>query len=328
MKKLMLFLMACIPAGMMLAGCDSSTGSAKVDLVSPPFPSDLAINQIGNGSVSLTWEPVTEPDLKGYNVYWQGGATIDTLKANRLFTTANALRITDLDYETTYSFAVTSIDMSGNESRLSVYRSGKPYNTTPPLPPSGVDMVAENIEFPKITLYWSDNSEPDIAQYRVYRALTTTGFDENQTPLATVTQQSHFTDTSIEVGVAYYYRIRAVDKGGWESAPSLIAGDAVLPRVTLLSPINFEYAGLAPTLTWQGVNGAKKYNVVLTTSRIGGEIWNIEVDSTVNQITYNGRTALKNGNTYYWKIGAISRKEINSVSNVGSFVVRTQKAIP
>jgi fibronectin type 3 domain-containing protein len=328
MKKLMVLLTACIPAGIIIAGCDSSTGHTKVDLVAPPFPSDLTINQIGNGAVSLSWEPVTEPDLHGYNVYWQGGAAIDTLKANRKFTTASAIQISDLDYETTYSFAVTAIDMSGNESRLSVTRSGKPSNTTPPLPPNGVDLVAENIEFAKITLYWSENSEPDIANYQIFRALSSTGFDDNQTPLATVTQDNHFTDTTIEVGVAYYYRIRAVDKGGWESAPSLIAGDAVLPRVVLDSPINFAYTGMAPTFTWQGVNGAKKYNIVLTTSRIGGEIWNIEVDSTVNQVTYNGKTALKSGNTYYWKVGAISRKEINSVSNVGSFVVRTQKVIP
>jgi len=328
MKKLCFLVSACLCAVVFIGGCSSSTGNEKLDLAPPPFPTDLSITQIGNGAVSLTWAPVSAQDLKGYYVYWQGGAVIDTLKANRIFTSASGITISDLDYETTYVFAVSSIDLSGNESRLSVNRSGKPYNTTPPLPPSGVDLVAENIEYPKITLYWSENTEPDIAYYRVYRADSTSGFDDKQPPVATVSQQSHFTDTSIAVGAAYYYRITAVDKGGWESAPSVFAGDSVLPKVTLLAPLNFEYTGNTPAFSWQGVNGAKKYNIVLTTSRIGGEIWNIEVDSTVSQVTYNGKTALKNGNTYYWKVGAISRKEINSVSNIGSFVVRVQRAVP
>jgi hypothetical protein len=88
--------------------------------------------------------------------------------------------------------------------------------------------------------------------------------------------------------------------------------------------VNFQYVGTAPTFTWQQVAGAKKYNVVVTTSRIGGEIWNVEVDGAVTQATYNGKTRLISGNTYYWKVGAISRSEINSVSNIGSFVVRAQ----
>lgn len=305
-------------------GCDSSTGNKKADLMPPPIPSNFAITSIGNGAVNLTWTPVSDPDLKGYYVYWQGGATIDPVKANRLLVTGGSVRLTDLDYETTYSFAVSSVDQSNNESRLSQPQIGTPLNTLPPLPPIGVDLVAENIEFPKATLYWSENTEPDIALYEIYRALSTAGSDENTTPIATVVQDKHYTDTTIDVGVVYYYWVKAVDKGGRKSAASAIVGDMVLPKVGLVSPINFEYVGIAPMFTWQAIDGVKKYSVVITTSRIGGEIWNVEVDGGVNQITYNGKVKLISGNTYYWKVGAISRREINSVSSIGSFVVRAQ----
>ncbi len=307
-----------------IAGCDSSTGNTKVDLVPPPIPAGFTISQIGNGAVTLTWQPVSDSELKGYNVYWQGGSAIDTLKANRMFVATSNVVITDLDYETTYAFSVSSIDLSGNESRLSVLRSGTPYNTTPPLPPINIDLVAENIEYPKITLYWSENSEPDIAHYNIYRSLSSNGMDGNLDPIAVVTQQTHCADTEIEVGQTYYYWLTAMDKGGKESAPSAIVGDAVLPKPTLETPVNFEYVGATPTFRWQITPGAKKYNVVVTTSRIGGEIWNAEVDGAVSQTTYTGKTKLISGNTYYWKVGAISRREINSVSAVGSFVVRAQ----
>ncbi len=307
----------------LLSGCESSTGNGKLDLTPPPVPTDLAMPQIGNGSVTLSWTTVSDPDLRGYNVYWQGEALLDTLKANRRFVSTNSITISDLNYETEYSFAVSSIDMSGNESRLSVARNGTPYNTTPPLAPTGIDLVAENIDFPKITLYWAENSEPDIAHYNIYRALSLSGLNDSVTPLATVSQMNYI-DIAIQMGTAYYYWVKAVDRGGKESPASVYVSDAVLPRATLITPVEFQYVGGAPTFTWQQVAGAKKYNVVVTTSRIGGEIWNVEVDGATTQVTYNGKTRLISGNTYYWKVGAISRSEINSVSSMGSFVVRTQ----
>jgi len=96
------------------AGCGSSTGNSKPDLTPPQVPAGLSITAIGNGSVTLTWTGVSDPELKGYNVYWQGGASIDTLKANRYFTSNTSVTLSDLDYETTYTFAVTSMDLSGN----------------------------------------------------------------------------------------------------------------------------------------------------------------------------------------------------------------------
>lgn len=304
-------------------GCGSSTGNSKPDLTPPQVPAGLSITAIGNGSVTLTWTGVSDSELKGYNVYWQGGASIDTLKANRYFTSNTSVTLSDLDYETTYTFAVTSMDLSGNESALSVSRSGTPYNTTPPLPPANADIVAENIEFPKITLYWSENNEPDIARYDIYRALSASTLADSTSPIASVTR-NNFIDTAVNEGVAYYYCIKAVDKGGRMSAPSAIVGDAVLPRVKLVSPVNYAYSGANPILTWEAVTGVKKYTVVVTTSRIGGEIWTIEVDSSETKVVYAGKTKLIPGNTYYWKVGAISRSEVNSVSGTGAFVVKSQ----
>lgn len=306
-----------------ISGCGSSTGNSTIDLTPPPVPTDLYLNPIGNGSVTLTWKSVAEPGLKGYYVYWQGGASVDTLKANRQFASSSTITISDLDYETTYSFAVSSVDQSGNESALSPSRSGIPKNTTPPLPPTGINLVAENIDFPKITLYWMENTEPDIARYDIYRALSASGLDDSTALVASVAQ-NNYVDTGVQVGTSYYYWVKAVDKEGWRSPPSAIVYDAVLPKVILISPVKFAYVGLNPTLTWGAVPGARKFKVVITTSRFSGEIWSVEVDGTETKVVYSGGTKLISGNTYYWKVGAISRSEINSESGIGSFVVRTQ----
>jgi len=313
-----LLLIICI-----LSGCSSSTGGSKVDVTPPPVPSGLTITEIGNGSVSLNWQPVSDKGLKGYNVYWLGNAEVDTLNANLRFVTTNSEIISGLDYETLYHFAVSSLDMSGNESALSVQVSGKPLNTTSPLPPTGVDLVAENFNYPKITIYWEENTEQDIAYYNLYRALSAAGLSES-TSLVTSLTQENYIDIDVETNVNYFYRVTAVDKEDWESAPSVIVSDYVLPKVTLISPVNFQYVSASPALSWERITGAKQYNVIVTTSRIGGEIFNIIVDETTTEVVYQGKTRLISGNTYYWKVGAISRSQINSISEIASFVVRVQ----
>jgi len=312
-----------LAAVMLLAGCSSSTGDSKDDVTPPPVPTDLTITEIDNGAASLTWRAVHDGGLKGYNVYWLGGAEVDTLNANKLFVTTNSVTITGLDYETLYYFAVSSVDKSGNESALSVQERGKPLNTTSPSPPSDVDLVAENIDYPKITVFWAENQEPDVAYYNVYRALTAAGLEAAESLVASLTTEKYI-DIDVEIGKNYYYRVTAVDKGGWESAPSAIVSDYVLPKVELVSPLDFKYTGNVPAFEWKGITGAKKYNLVVTTSRIGGEIWNVEVDGSTTRVIYSGKKKLISGNTYYWRVGAVSRREINSISDVGAFVVQAQ----
>ena len=305
-------------------GCSSSsTGDKKIDITPPPVPSGLEITSIGNGAVTLEWEIVADKGLEGYNVYWLGESEVDTLSANRRFVQTNSAIIMGLDYDILYFFGVSSVDKNGNESAISVQINGKPLNTTSPLPPSNIQIVAENIDYPKIAVFWSPNTEPDLDHYNIYRSLDSSDLDDSLSYVTSAALEN-FTDINVDIGVKYYYRITAVDKGGWESTPSSIVSDFILPPVELISPVNYQYVNKTPTFTWKRIDSAVSYNIILSTSRIGGEIWNILIDGSKSQITYNGKTKLISGNTYYWIIGAITRTEINSISAVGTFVVRNE----
>ncbi|UCH90215.1 MAG: fibronectin type III domain-containing protein [Thermoplasmata archaeon] len=307
----------------LLSGCSSSTDNSKIDVTPPPVPSDLTITKIGNGSVSLSWQQVSDKGLKGYNIFWMAGTEVDTLRANRRFVTTNFTIISGLEYNTLYYFAVSSIDNNNNESALSFQEKGIPHNTEYPSAPTGVDVVAESInESPKITVFWAQNTEPDFVAYNVYRSLTSTGLEDSSSSFVTSLKQENYIDTDVNIGITYYYRITALDRGGLESNPSVIVSDLVLPRVELISPVDFAYVSANPTFTWERVPGASKYNIIIKTSRIGGEIWNIEIDAVDTHITYNGKTKLSNGEIYYWMVGAISRRVINSTSADGTFIVK------
>lgn len=86
---------------------------------------------------------------------------------------------------------------------------------TPPLPPTGlVATGADGI----VDLDWSDNTESDLAGYRVYRSTTAGG---GHVLISGLVGDSLYTDTSVENGTTYFYVVTAEDTSGNESGSSL-----------------------------------------------------------------------------------------------------------
>jgi fibronectin type 3 domain-containing protein len=69
-----------------------------------------------------------------------------------------------------------------------------------------------------VELTWTINTEPDLAGYNVYRS------DEGDTPGQKLNSETllvpTFRDISVVPGKSYFYRVRAVDQSGNESALS------------------------------------------------------------------------------------------------------------
>jgi len=91
---------------------------------------------------------------------------------------------------------------------------GSTVDTTPPAPPSALTATPGK---GRVTLDWADNTESDLAGYRVYRR------NKNGTwptsPLVSITS-SAFTDTGLKNGTTYTYRVTAYDRNGNQSQPS------------------------------------------------------------------------------------------------------------
>ncbi|MBM3880870.1 MAG: DNRLRE domain-containing protein [Verrucomicrobia bacterium] len=83
----------------------------------------------------------------------------------------------------------------------------------PPLPPLGLTaQTGDRV----VRLDWGDNSEPDLAGYRVYRALVPGG----SYSLVWAGAESAFDDSELVNGTTYSYVVTALDAAGQESAPS------------------------------------------------------------------------------------------------------------
>lgn len=88
----------------------------------------------------------------------------------------------------------------------------------PPAVPTGLDAVPSGTATQAaIDLSWQPGTESDLAGYNVYRSTASSTF---QRLTATPVLGPAFSDTTVTSGVAYTYRVTAIDNSGNESAPS------------------------------------------------------------------------------------------------------------
>jgi len=195
----------------------SKEREARVTLSVPPGPPEGFMAIAGEGKVTLSWSPPIKrsdgtelTDLKGYNIYRtrERGVYGDEPVNSGLI-----LSLTYLDQglqnNKTYYYivkAVNNLTPPWNEGPPSEEISVTPQKMTPPAPPKRVIAVpAEG----KIFLTWDENTEPEVAGYKVYRSLTPkTGFTLlTHEPIIKTT----FTDPDVVSNTRYYYRVTAID---------------------------------------------------------------------------------------------------------------------
>lgn len=94
-----------------LKSLDVTTASVAVDTTPPAVPTGLASSSITSNSVQLNWTANVEGDLSYYKVYKNGAFLASP--------STNSYSVTGLNSSTAYTFNVTAVDTSGNESALS-----------------------------------------------------------------------------------------------------------------------------------------------------------------------------------------------------------------
>lgn len=110
--------------------------------------------------------------------------------------------------------------------------SSRHYDTTPPLPPSGVGAIAGDN---RVDIFWGHNSEKDLAGYNVYYS------DDNyEFILIGSTDDNYFIDYEARNGEVYYYAVVAYDYNGNESDLSK-QEVAAAPRPEGFNEIVYDY---------------------------------------------------------------------------------------
>lgn len=167
------------------------------DITAPGMPGGLS-SAVGNGEVTLSWNPNTELDLAGYHVY------VDGVRSNGSVVPGTSYTVSGLTNEQSYSFEVSAVDTSGNESPHSAPVSETPDGTAPP----EVTGLSESHDETSVTLFWSNPAGGGFEHVYVYRDGVTVTSSVYET----------YRDTGLSEGTSYSYKIATVDSLGNESA--------------------------------------------------------------------------------------------------------------
>jgi TolB protein len=92
-------------------------------------------------------------------------------------------------------------------------------DTTPPSAPGGLEGTSGDEQ---VELIWDANGEDDLDGYNLYRATESFSDVSNMDPVngSSLLSSNEYTDTGLENGTTYYYRVTAVDENENEGSTS------------------------------------------------------------------------------------------------------------
>ena len=210
------------------------TGSTLVSTdVTRPAPVPLALVSVTNTSVRVSWTDSGDDSLTANasatelrwatsaitEANWAAATVVGGVPAPGAPGTPHQLTIGGLDRTRDLWFAARARDdvnwSSGVATALFVQHL---LDTAPPATPGGLAGTVEPVR--DVRLRWTANSEPDLAGYHVYRALSAGGSQTRLTSSPAATNQ--FLDNATPDSVSVWYAVSAVDATGNESARSAL----------------------------------------------------------------------------------------------------------
>ena len=252
-----------------------------------PAPSVTGGND-SQGRPTLKWNAVT--GAAKYEVYRARSKDGDYIK----YATATGTSYTNTSYienGNTYYYKVRALDANGTAGAWSSIVSVT-YKQTLPAP----TVTGGNDAQGRPTLTWKAVS--GAAKYEVYRARSKDG---TYTKSSTTTGTAYTNSSYLTSGATYYYKVRALDANGNAGPYSAVVSVTCRLKLTAPTVTGGTDAQGRPTLKWNAVTGAAKYEVYRARSKDGDYI----KYSTVTGTSYTNTSYIENGNTYYYKVRAL-----------------------
>ena len=199
------------------------------DQAPPSIPQNLAARGPA-GELVLTWTPVADPDLSGYDVLRGTGETDLTPIA----TEPSEPRFLDegLDASPTYRYAVRAVDRSANESALSTPATAIPDGSGLPTVPQPLMREGDPLQ----PLLIVQNAKSPARLTYSFQVALDEAFSEILTQISEIIQEASTNregttawqiDTPLEKDITYYWRAQAFDgifTGPFMTPESFVAG--------------------------------------------------------------------------------------------------------
>ena len=269
------------------------------------------------GRPTLTWKAVS--GAAKYEVYRARSRSGEYIK----YSTVTGTSYTNTSYiedGNTYYYKVRALDASGTAGAWSsivsvTYRAASTGTLSAPTVTGGNDSQG------RPTLKWKAVS--GAAKYEVYRSYSRDG---SYSKYSTQTSTGYTNSSYLTSGTTYYYKVRALKSDGTAGPYSAVVSVTCRLKLTAPSVTGGTDSQGRPTLKWNAVTGAAKYEVYRSASRSG----TYTKYSTQTSTSYTNSSYLTSGTTYYYKVRALgSDGSYGPYSSVASVTYRaTSSAVP
>lgn len=192
-------------------GKDSGWAFISLPVAAPPEAPSLAKPEASPEGVRLTWTGPTGD----FRIWRRGPQEAGFSRMAEI--QQESWTDTTAEFGKHYTYEVQRIvKLAGGkeaESDASAPQEITPADTFPPAVPTGLhaSLAPSSIE-----LTWNQNTEPDLAGYRVYRSVGGGAFER----IAEVSQIPSYSDHAVEAGKTYRYAVAGFDQSGNESQRS------------------------------------------------------------------------------------------------------------
>ncbi len=291
------YLIPWVLIAVILFGCPAP--SSPPDTTPPPAVIGLAVGDAYDDRVDLSWEPSTADDFDHYNLYRSDAEILSVTALTPTQTDINSYEATGLEVGTTYYFAVTAVDNSGNESlpaTISATPAAEeplpPPDTTPP-ETTIISAPSEAIGYGNVSFEWAGSDDITVSADLVYSYMLE-GYDVDYSAFTAETGKTY---TSLPDG-QYVFYVKAQDEAGNvdptpATTPFTIATG---PSGGLLILPNSEVNRIAVGADGKSIYALDAVNSQLYKSGYGGRGWvnisaGVSGGATWNELTIAPDTA-------------------------------------
>ena len=267
---------------------ESRTSATDYKASSGPAAPTVTAGTDSQGRPTLKWNAVT--GAAKYEVYRARSRSGEYIK----YSTVTGTSYTNTSYiedGNTYYYKVRALGSDGTAGAWSSIVAVTYKQTL-----SAPAVTGGNDAQGRPTLTWKAVS--GAAKYEVYRARSKDG---TYTKYSTTTGTAYTNSSYLTSGATYYYKVRALDANGNAGPYSAVVSVTCRLKLTAPSVTGGNDAQGRPTLKWNAVSGAAKYEVYRARSMNGDYV----KYSTVTGTSYTNTSYLANGTTYYYKVRAL-----------------------
>ncbi|OGW60470.1 MAG: hypothetical protein A2V83_09180 [Nitrospirae bacterium RBG_16_64_22] len=263
--------------------------------------------------VSLSWNPVNEPEVKGYAVYrashesgpFEMIKSIEGREQTQFEDGGKKGYFSEeasLSDETRYYYklrAVNVVDVESPDSRRAIA-------VTKPVPTPVTGIRTGEKEVKRITVEWEPNPESDIAKYEIFRGEDPASTNKNVGEVSASTYR--FVDKDLKDGSTHHYRLRAVDKDGLIGKFSIVVQSSTKPLPKNPQGIKAVFDGGQVLVSWKP--NPEPDIVKYAVSQKGFMFWDKAGEASGPSFAFRGE--VKKGKTLTFRVTAVDGTGLES----------------